>query len=446
MSAEKVFYGPIEPERPSRRERAASSRVFLAGVFGVVAVLTAAVVLAMVLNDISQQMARDHEEIMVLKASAQRDHEEIAILKASAERDHEEIADLKVTAEKSRLQNAFLMERVAVRVLESQLPASRDEHQMPDVSTESPSPACLNYRYGGVEPEGSWLALYSFVRPAKLPPTGSEQSLEAGDSAGDAVAANAKVPSNNGTFGVQNKRSRRSVTDWDELLAELSDLQEGLGDDNEFETRQAATKAGGAVYIRWGRKDCEGGARLLYEELDKAGAKCWASGVRRSLEECGFAGGSKGGSYGAGSFVCLPQEPQWGNYKDGVQSYSAKMYGGEYYLYNEVPFGSKALHYGNVPCAVCHAQGRGSKLMIPARNTCSRGWRKEYHGYLMASYYHTSYGGGQYVCVDEQIQGSFGGSANQAGALFYPVEASCGALLCPPYVNGRELTCVVCTK
>ncbi|KAI8500769.1 hypothetical protein Bbelb_215870 [Branchiostoma belcheri] len=37
-------------------------------------------------------------------------------------------------------------------------------------SAESPSPPCLNYRYGGVEPEGSWLALYSFVRPAKLPP------------------------------------------------------------------------------------------------------------------------------------------------------------------------------------------------------------------------------------------------------------------------------------
>ncbi|KAI8495369.1 hypothetical protein Bbelb_268240 [Branchiostoma belcheri] len=173
MSAEKVFYGPIDSEKPSRRQRAAGSRVFLAGVFGVAAVLTAAVVLAMVLNNISQQMARDHEEIMVLKASAQRDHKEIAILKANAERDreeimslkataerdHEEIADLKATTEEVQLQNAFLMQRVAV--LESQMLASRGEHQMPD--------------------------------------TGSEQTLEAGDS-GDAVAANAKVSSNNGTF------------------------------------------------------------------------------------------------------------------------------------------------------------------------------------------------------------------------------------------------------
>ncbi|XP_078690071.1 uncharacterized protein LOC144921205 [Branchiostoma floridae x Branchiostoma belcheri] len=179
--------------------------------------------------------------------------------------------------------------------------------------------------------------------------------------------------------------------------------------------------AGGAVYIRWGRKDCANG-RLIYE---------------------GFAAGSKSGS-GGSSYVCLPEEPQWGNYKDGTQSYSAYMYGGEYYLYSEVPFGSKTLHYHNVPCAVCHAQNQGSKVMIPGRNTCFRGWREEYHGYLMSSY--RSSNGGQFVCMDEQPQAAFGGHTSQNGALFYPVEAYCGALLCPPYVNGRELTCAVCTK
>ena len=39
-----------------------------------------------------------------------------------------------------------------------------------------------------------------------------------------------------------------------------------------------------------------------------------------------------------------------------------------------------------------------------------------------------------------------GGQDNKNGALFYPVEAVCGSLPCPRYVNGWELTCAVCTK
>ncbi len=39
-----------------------------------------------------------------------------------------------------------------------------------------------------------------------------------------------------------------------------------------------------------------------------------------------------------------------------------------------------------------------------------------------------------------------GTNANQNGNLLYPTEAECGSLPCGPYVQDRELTCVVCAR
>ncbi|XP_019642862.1 PREDICTED: short-chain collagen C4-like isoform X6 [Branchiostoma belcheri] len=192
--------------------------------------------------------------------------------------------------------------------------------------------------------------------------------------------------------------------------------------------RDGATGAGGSVYIRWGRKTCadNGGAELVYS---------------------GVAGGTYHNHPGGGTnYQCLPTDPQWGRrYQDGVQGEKSYIYGAEYELNTNVPFGSTSLHDNDVPCAACYVPTRGSKLMIPARNTCYSGWTREYHGYLMASYYNHP-GSKEYVCVDEQPEAVPGGHADHNGALFYPVEARCGSLPCPRYVEGRELTCVVCTK
>eukprot|EP00058_Branchiostoma_floridae_P004810 XP_002590298.1 hypothetical protein BRAFLDRAFT_76551 [Branchiostoma floridae] len=160
----------------------------------------------------------------------------------------------------------------------------------------------------------------------------------------------------------------------------------------------------------------------------------------------GVAGGTAYSHPGGGTnYQCLPSDPQWGTYQDGVQGSKAFMYGAEYELSTNYPFGSRSLHDDNVPCAVCYVPTRGSKLMIPARNTCPTGWTQEYHGYLMTSYYnHAS--AKDFICVDEQPEAVTGGHANHNGALMYPVEARCGSLPCPNYVEGRELTCVVCTK
>lgn len=73
------------------------------------------------------------------------------------------------------------------------------------------------------------------------------------------------------------------------------------------------------------------------------------------------------------------------------------------------------------------------------------GWELEYHGNLMAGrYYHKA--GTMYTCVDEHPDTLHGGQANIDGKMFYSVEARCGSLKCPPYVEGRELVCAVCSK
>ena len=49
-------------------------------------------------------------------------------------------------------------------------------------------------------------------------------------------------------------------------------------------------------------------------------------------------------------------------------------------------------------------------------------------------------------CIDKSPQAAPGSVGDQDGALFYFLDTVCTSLPCPPYVQGHELTCVVCTK
>ena len=51
----------------------------------------------------------------------------------------------------------------------------------------------------------------------------------------------------------------------------------------------------------------------------------------------------------------------------------------------------------------------------------------------------------EFECVDKEAE-TIGEKENKDGKLLHPVEAVCGSLPCPPYHEGRELTCVVCTQ
>jgi hypothetical protein len=162
-----------------------------------------------------------------------------------------------------------------------------------------------------------------------------------------------------------------------------------------------------------------------------------------------FSIGSVGGSWynnkgGASNYLCLPDKPIYNKYKTGVQTERSGIYGAEYQTGSDGIFPID-LYQHDVPCAVCHVTYRASQIMIPARNVCPAGWRREYHGYLMAAKY--SHYRTMYTCVDENPDYRPGSHANVNGALFYFVEGKCGGSLpCQPYVNGRELTCAVCTR
>jgi len=85
--------------------------------------------------------------------------------------------------------------------------------------------------------------------------------------------------------------------------------------------------------------------------------------------------------------------------------------------------------------------------MIPARTQCPDGWTTEYAGYLSSAYTGSlrSSISSSYICWDEAPEVAVGGTS-QDQAVIYPVEFHCGSLPCQVYRDGRELTCVVCSK
>jgi hypothetical protein len=185
----------------------------------------------------------------------------------------------------------------------------------------------------------------------------------------------------------------------------------------------------GSTYIRWGRKTCPSSSQRVYE---------------------GFAAGQWYGNPGGSSVrTCLPLDPEWGNYTtihEGTNWISGSEYqtGPGLSADNIMP---NDIHDYNVPCAVCYAPGRGAQLMIPAKRSCPDvSWTKEYEGYLMTEGYGLA-SSTDYNCVDRNPEVIEGSQLNTDGSTFYLVQAYCPATLhCPPYINGAELTCVVCTK
>ena len=150
-------------------------------------------------------------------------------------------------------------------------------------------------------------------------------------------------------------------------------------------------------------------------------------------------------SGGGSNYICLHRQPEWGRYTNGFQSYG-NMHGTEYQIYTNNPFSKsrQALENQKAPCAACYTL-KSATIMIPARTTCPDGWSKEYGGYIMAEAYMHK-GRTTFVCVDGDLEVREGGGTNTNGALFFNTEVHCLSLPCPPYVSGRELTCVVCSK
>lgn len=152
---------------------------------------------------------------------------------------------------------------------------------------------------------------------------------------------------------------------------------------------------------------------------------------------------------GTGSnYLCLSGEPSWAHYDTKVESLG-KLTGSEYRFYHHdsngaADFLGENMRNHNAPCAVCQIN-RSTTVMIPGRTNCYGGWTMEYTGYLISGY-HADKSSSEYVCLDGRPEKVVNGDAEENDNRLYFVEAVCGkSLPCPPYVNGRELACVVCS-
>lgn len=60
---------------------------------------------------------------------------------------------------------------------------------------------------------------------------------------------------------------------------------------------------------------------------------------------------------------------------------------------------------------------------------------------------HNEHNRAVYSCVDKNPEAITGLQANTYSAMFYFVQARCNHTgHCPPYIDGAEITCVVCTR
>ena len=86
-----------------------------------------------------------------------------------------------------------------------------------------------------------------------------------------------------------------------------------------------------------------------------------------SILSVGYVGGSHYTSTGAAvDPLCLPKDPEWGIYRDGVQSFRAYVYGAEYETF-EFSDLMTTIAENDIPCAVCLVTNRSVVKMFPGR-------------------------------------------------------------------------------
>ncbi|XP_033111216.1 short-chain collagen C4-like [Anneissia japonica] len=177
------------------------------------------------------------------------------------------------------------------------------------------------------------------------------------------------------------------------------------------------------AYVRWGRDVCNPDtSETVYT---------------------GYVGGGSHAHKGGGTNpLCLPETPEYDDTLTVNGGSRSPIFGAEYETNTYSPF--SYVHDSDTVCALCLARGRSTTSMIPAKRTCPPGWTKEYGGLLMGS--HNGHYGHDFLCIDRNPQGRSGSSASKDGFLLYAVEGTCGSLPCPPYVSGKEISCVVCSR
>jgi hypothetical protein len=100
----------------------------------------------------------------------------------------------------------------------------------------------------------------------------------------------------------------------------------------------------------------------------------------------------------------------------------------------------------DAPCALCYNSTRTAKIIIPGRTSCPPSWTREYYGYLMAAAHYGSHQPKVPVCMDVNSELVPGSAGIHTDSLLYFIETRCKGIPCPPYFDGAEISCVVCTK
>ena len=149
----------------------------------------------------------------------------------------------------------------------------------------------------------------------------------------------------------------------------------------------------------------------------------------------GVVGGSLYTSTGAAvNALCLTLTPQFDNAT--TTHWTASLYGAEY---EHIP---SHINY-DVPCAVCRVP-QSTTIMMAATLTCPSGWTPQYTGHIVAGYPgHNA--ASEYRCLDGQPENVARSHQDSYGFLLYYTVAQCGSLPCGPYIQGKIITCVVCS-
>ena len=142
---------------------------------------------------------------------------------------------------------------------------------------------------------------------------------------------------------------------------------------------------------------------------------------------------------GAANHLCLTSHPVLDGHRHPSGNGYAYVYGSEYGICPEPECNTTPA------CALCRVS-RSASVMIPGTNVCSSGWTKEYSGYIMANY-HGYTGSSEFICVDS-THDHYSDTTQSADSenIIYYTHVKCGALPCPPYIDEKIVTCVVCTK
>lgn len=182
---------------------------------------------------------------------------------------------------------------------------------------------------------------------------------------------------------------------------------------------RAGPRSGGVVYTRWGKSSCPSTAGTQQVYVGRAGGGVFIHMVVvvQTISVCQKI-------LNTGPTIIQ------------VSRDTATLYGIEY----EEPLSSTTRSSDDAVCVVCFISTRDNPD-DPSQNQLSTQLDKRisWVDYLMFEY--KGSGRTTYVCVDQSFD-----QAHTSAGHFYHVEATCNSMPCPPYVNYKELTCVVCTR